>query len=169
MSASAVTPSFLAAWSMAALLLFQQTSAQSSKESAERFIADQERRWNISCRSVHPKAHQFVSKYVPSLIESGIDDFGAFQDRYTSLSKEVSELSDQTLKCYGLEPAAKTTGIPFESDFGELHEVLRTAHEFIESVIAKKHEVLRKHNQTELRKRYDELKSGTGRRYRTRT
>jgi hypothetical protein len=169
MSVSAVTRFLLGAWLPAALLLFQQTFAQSPKESAERFIADQERRWNISCRAVHPKAHQFVREYIPSLLEAGIDNLGMLQDRATSLSKEVSELSDQTLKCYGLEPAARNTGSPFQSDFGELHEVLRTAHEFIDSVIARKHEVLRKHNQRELQKRYDELKSGTGRRYRTRT
>jgi hypothetical protein len=102
-------------------------------------------------------------------LDSGIEGSGPLRERYAAVSKEASELSDQTLKCYGIEPIAKNTGVPFESDFGELHEVLRTAHEFIQSIIARKHEVLRKHNQSELRKRYDELKSGTGRRYRART
>lgn len=159
----------LIAVSVAALAPAQQAFGQSQRESGERLIGDQERRWNISCNSIHPRAHLFVTKRVPSLLNSGTDGSGPLQDRYASVGKEAAELSDKTLKCFGIEPIAKHTGVPFESDFGELHEVLRTAHEFIESIIAKKHQVLRDHNHGELRKRYDELKSGTGRRYRTRT
>jgi hypothetical protein len=159
----------MAACSAAALFLAHPAGGQSQRAFGERSIADQERRWNISCKSIHPRAHQFATQHIASLLSSGVDGSGPLQERYASLSKEASELSDQTLKCYGIEPIAKTTGVPFESDFGELHEVLRTTHEFIDSIITKKHEVLRKHYQSELRKRYDELKSGTGRRYRTRT
>jgi hypothetical protein len=164
-----IAQNLICALAAAVLLLAQQAFGQSQRESGERLVREQERIWNISCKSIHPSAHKFVAEYVPRLLSTGADGSGPIQERYASIGKEASMLSDQTLKCYGIEPIARNTGIPFESDFGELHEVLRTAHEFIESIVAKKHEVLRDHNRSELRKRYDELNSGTGRRYRTRT
>lgn len=152
----------------AALLLAHQALGQPQRESGERLIRNQEQRWNISCKEIHPRAHKFVAEYVPRLLITAIDGPEPLRNRYASLATEASELSDQTLKCYGIEPIAINTGIPFESDFGELHEVLRTAHELIESITSEKHEVLRNHYRGELQKRYDELRSGTGRRYRTR-
>jgi hypothetical protein len=159
----------IAANAAAALLLAAQAFGQSQRESGERLIRDQEHRWNIFCKSIHSSAHKFVAEYVASLLSTVADGSGPLQSSYASVGKEASELSGQTLKCYGIEPIARNSGVPFEPDFGALHEVLRTTHEFIESIIAKKHQVLRDHNRSELRKRYDELKSGTGRRYRTRT
>ena len=169
MPARVVTRCLVSTLAGGVLLLAQQTFGQSQRESGERLIRDQEQRWNISCESIHPRAHKFVAEYIPRLLTAGTDGSGPLHGRYASIGKEASELSDQTLKCYGIEPIARNTGVPFESDFGELHEVLRTTHEFIESIVSKKHQVLRDHNRSELRKRYDELKSGTGRRYRTRT
>lgn len=153
----------------AALLFVQPALAESRREAAERLIAEQERLWHVSCRSVHPKAYHFVRGHIAELLDPGIEAAGAAaEERYSAVSTEALQLSDQTLKCHGIEPLARNGGVPFETDFGELHEVLRTAHELLESVITKKPEVLRQHSQSELRKRYEELNSSTGRRYRAR-
>lgn len=158
----------LAVASLAALLVAQQAPAQSQREAAERLVAEQERLWNVSCRGVHPKAYSFVRGHIAELLDPGIHASAAPAERLAAVSTEALQLSDQTLKCHGIEPLARHAGLPFESDFGELHEVLRTAHELLESVVEGKQEVLRQHKQAELRKRYDELKAGTGRRYRAR-
>mgnify|MGYP006908236035 CR=1 FL=1 len=159
----------IVAASAAAVGMTDEEFGQSRRQPGERPIQEQERRWNISCNSIHPSAHRFVKQHVAPLLNAGIDAPGALRERYQPIGREASELSDKTLKCFGIEPIAINTGVPFESDFGELHEVLRTAHELIESIIENKPKVLREHYHGELRKRFDELKSGTGRRYPART
>jgi hypothetical protein len=137
--------------------------AQSSKQ-GEQLIRDQEKRLGVSCKSVHPKAHQFIKSTVAPLAERSSAAL-PLEPRFATATREAKELADQTLKCYGLEPIALHSRMPFESDFGELHEVLRHAAELIESAGSKEPETVRSFRLKELQKRMHELKTGSGRRY----
>ena len=134
-----------------------------SKQEGERLLRGQEQMLGISCRALHPKAHEFVSSHVAPLANRSTA--APLEQRFVDMMKEVREFADQTHKCYGLEPIALHSRLPFPSDFGELHEVLRHASEFINSFQSGEPELVRSFRLKELQKRMYELKTGTGRRY----
>jgi hypothetical protein len=135
-----------------------------SKQEGERLLRDQEQKLGISCRALHPKAHEFVNAHVAPLANRPTGA-AALEERFVGMMKDARELADQTHKCYGLEPIARHSRLSFPSDFGELHEVLRHASEFIHSFRSGEPEVARAFRLKELQKRMHELKTGTGRRY----
>jgi hypothetical protein len=145
------------------LLAHSSVLAQSTQE-AERLLRDQEQRLGVSCRALHPKAHEFVNSHVAPLTNRATAH-AALEQRFVDMMKEAREFADQTHKCYGLEPIALHSRLSFPSDFGELHEVLRHASEFINSFRSGEPEVARAVRLKELQKRMHELKTGTGRRY----
>ena len=134
-----------------------------SKQEGERLLRDQEQRLGISCRALHPKAHEFVNSHVAPLANRPAA--APLEQRSVDMMKEARQLADQTHSCYGLEPIARHSRLSFPSDFGELHEVLRHASEFINSFRSGEPEVARTFRLKELQKRMHELKTGTGRRY----
>ena len=133
--------------------------AQSQKQMGERLIQEQERRAKVNCKALHPVAHKFVAEHVRSLA-SGPRVGGS-----SASANEALSLAEQTHACYGIEPIARHTGIPFESDFGELSEVLRQAHRYL----ANKDPSMADFELKQLQKRLEELRTGTGRRYPVRT
>jgi hypothetical protein len=135
-----------------------------SKQEGERLLRDQEQRWGVSCRALHPKAHEFVNSHVAALANLPTAA-AALEQRFVDMTKDAREFADQTHKCFGLEPIALHSRLSFPSDFGELHEVLRSASEFISSFRSGEPEVVRALRLKELQKRMHELKTGTGRRY----
>jgi hypothetical protein len=135
-----------------------------SKQEGERLLRDQEQRLGISCRALHPKAHAFVNGHVIPLTNRPTAA-APLEQQFVDMLKDARELADQTHKCYGLEPVALHSRLSFPSDFGELHEVLRHASEFISAFGQGEPEVARTFRLKELQKRMHELKTGTGRRY----
>ena len=132
--------------------------AQSQKQMGERLIQQQEQRAKVNCKSLHPAAHRFVAEHVRPLA-SGPKVGGS------AIAEEALSLAEQTHACYGIEPIARHTGVPFESDFGELSEVLRQAHRYL----VNKDAAMADFELKQLQKRLDELRTGTGRRYPVRT
>lgn len=135
-----------------------------SKQEGERLLRNQEQRLGISCRALHPKAHEFVNSHVAPLANRPTAA-AALEQRFFDMMKDAGEFAEQTHKCFGLEPIAIHSRLSFPSDFGELHEVLRHASEFIGSFRSGEPEVVRGFRLKELQKRMHELKTGTGRRY----
>ena len=126
-------------------------------------LRNQEQRLGISCSALHPKAHEFVNSHVAPLANR--PSAAALEERFVDVMRDARELAGQTHQCYGLEPIALHSRLSFPSDFGELHEVLRHASEFIGSFRSGEPEVARAFRLKELQKRMHELKTGTGRRY----
>jgi hypothetical protein len=135
-----------------------------SKPEGEGLLRDQEQRLGISCRALHSKVHEFVNSHVAPLANRPTAA-AALEQRFVDMMKDARDFADQTHKCYGLEPIALHSRLSFPSDFGELHEVLRHASEFISSFRSGEPEVARAFRLKELQKRMHELKTGTGRRY----
>jgi len=148
------------------LLGYSPVIAQ-SKQEGERLLRDQEQRLGVSCRALHPKAHEFVNSHVAPLVNRPATD-ATLEQQFVDTMKDTRKFADQTHKCYGLEPIALNSRLSFPSDFGELHEVLRHAAEFIGSFGSGEPGVARAFRLKELQKRMHELKTGTGRRYRPR-
>ncbi len=150
--------------------------AQSQQQQrGEELIRNQEKIWGLSCKAVHPKAHSFVAQFVPTLLTMPKDGSGPLASKYEALNAEARELSDKTLKCYGIEPIALHSGVSFPPDFGELHEVLREAHDLLQFFAGESQyppqvrEEMKTWQREQLRKSHEALKSGTGRRYRSRS
>ena len=124
----------------------------------EHLIREQEQRLKVSCKALHPRAHQFLKDHVPDLLG------GTTAQGLDFTLREAAELRNQTQKCYGIEPIARHTGVAFPADFGELQRVLDAVHDLAESVLSKKPAALQDRDRRELRERYDALKSGVGKR-----
>jgi hypothetical protein len=83
-----------------------------SKQEGERLLRDQEQRLGISCRALHPKAHEFVKSQVVPLANRPTAA-AALEQRFVDMMKDAGEFADQTHKCYGLEPIALHSRLSF--------------------------------------------------------